>query len=201
MVGTYHRPVRQAKVLVFVDINNSTALAERLGGRKIKALVGKFLFDISKPITDHGGEIYLYKGDGLIALWDWNEATKGGSLLPAIDAMFATLRREREKYQREFGVVPSFRVGVHGGEVIVSEQGDTKRSIGVYGDTINIAARMEDAAKAHGVNCVISEDVARTLEVKAKRLRPLGEERMKGISVPIRIFEYRPEGGLAAART
>ena len=76
-VGTYHRPVLQEKVLVFLDINNSTALAEELGAVRTKALVGKFLFDISKPITDHGGEIYLYKGDGLIALWDWREAMQG----------------------------------------------------------------------------------------------------------------------------
>lgn len=54
-VGTYHRPVMQEKVLVFLDINNSTGLAERLGAVQTKSLVGKFLFDISKPITDHGG--------------------------------------------------------------------------------------------------------------------------------------------------
>jgi len=60
----------------------------------------------------------------------------------------------------QFGVVPSFRIGVHGGEVVVSEQGDTKRAIGVYGSTINIAARMEEAAKAHNIACAISGDVA-----------------------------------------
>jgi hypothetical protein len=67
MVGTYHRPVVQEKVIVFLGINDSTSLAERLGAVQTKSLVGKFLFDISKPITDYGGEIYLYKGDGLIA--------------------------------------------------------------------------------------------------------------------------------------
>ena len=81
MIGTYHRPVVEQKVLVFVDINNSTALAERLGALKIKSLVGKFLFDISKPITDHGGDIYLYKGDGLIAIWDWGDAVRGNRML------------------------------------------------------------------------------------------------------------------------
>src|SRR6201997_4215686 len=94
MIGTYHRPVVEQKVLVFVDINNSTALAERLGALKIKSLVGKFLFDISKPLTDYGGEIYLYKGDGLIALWNWNEAIRRNKILRAIDAVFAAIRRE-----------------------------------------------------------------------------------------------------------
>ena len=101
-VGTYHRPVLQEKVLVFLDINNSTALAEELGAVRTKSLVGKFLFDISKPITDHGGEIYLYKGDGLIALWDWREAVRNNRILRTIDAIFATIQRERREYLEHF---------------------------------------------------------------------------------------------------
>jgi adenylate cyclase len=130
MVGTYYRPVLQEKVLVFLDLNDSTGLAERLGAVHTKSLVGKFLFDISKPITDYGGEIYLYKGDGLIALWDWREAVRDDKVLRAIDEVFGTIERERSEFERQFGIVPKFRIGVHGGEVVVSEQGDTKRAIG-----------------------------------------------------------------------
>ncbi len=191
MIGTYHRPVIEEKVLLFLDINNSTGLAERLGAIQIKSLVGKFLFDVSKPITDYGGEIYLYKGDGLIALWNWNEAIRGNRILRAIDAVFASVRREEAVYQRQFGVVPRFRIGVHGGEVVVSEQGDTKRAIGVYGSTINIAARMEEAAKAHHVACAISGDVVQALSDGEPQLLPIGDEQVKGMSVEIPIFEYR----------
>jgi class 3 adenylate cyclase len=56
--------------------------------------------------------------------------------------MFAAIAGEREAYAHAFGVAPTFRVGIHGGDVIVSEQGDAKRSIGIYGDAINIAARL-----------------------------------------------------------
>jgi adenylate cyclase len=190
-VGTYHRPVLQEKVLVFLDINNSTALAEELGAVRTKSLVGKFLFDISKPITDHGGEIYLYKGDGLIALWDWREAIRENRILRTIDAVFATIRRERNDYLEQFGVVPSFRIGVHGGEVVVSEQGDTKRAIGVYGSTINIAARMEEAAKGHNIACAISGDVADNLSNEEGRLIPIGHERIRGSGVEMPIYEFR----------
>jgi adenylate cyclase len=200
MIGTYHRPVIEEKVLLFLDINNSTGLAERLGAVQIKSLVGKFLFDISKPITNHGGEIYLYKGDGLIALWNWDEAIRGNKILRAIDAVFAAVSREEAAYQREFGVVPRFRIGVHGGEVVVSEQGDTKRAIGIYGSTINIAARMEEAAKAHNIACAISGDVAEALADGEPRLRPLGDEQVKGISVEIPIFEYRVDDGSVLER-
>ena len=193
IVGTYHRPVLRDKVLVFVDINSSTAVAERLGPLETRSLIGKFLFDVSKSIVDYGGEIYVYKGDGLIALWDWQRAIRQNTLLRAVDAMFAAVRRDQAEYRRRFGVVPTFRVGIHGGTVVVSEQGDTRRSIGIYGDTINIAARMEDAARTHGVACVISGDVAEALDNRNKRLLPIGTEMMKGISAPIGIYEYRPD--------
>ena len=197
-IGTYHRPVIQEKVLVFLDINDSTRLAEELGPVRTKSLVGKFLFDISKPITDHGGEIYLYKGDGVIALWDWHEAIRDNRILRVIDAIFATIGREQAGFLEQFGVVPSFRIGIHGGEVVVSEQGDTKRAIGVYGSTINIAARMEEAAKVHNVSCVVSGDVAEALCERNGRRLPIGHEKVRGIYAEISIFEYR--AGEAAAR-
>src|SRR4029077_15225299 len=110
----------------------------------------------------------------------WHDAIKGNRILRTIDAVFATIARERREYQQQFGVVPLFRIGVHGGEVVVSEQGDTKRAIGVYGSTINIAARMEEAAKAHSVACAISGDVAQALSEGEPRLLPLGNEQVKG---------------------
>jgi adenylate cyclase len=192
-VGTYHRPVREVKVLMFLDINGSTALAARLGPFRTTALVGKFLFDISKPITDFGGDIYVYKGDGLIALWDWNAAVRGNKILRAVDGIFAAVRREQGEYQREFGVAPTFRIGIHGGDVVVSEQGDTKRAVGVYGDSINIAARMEEAARTHNVACVISGYIAKALDDRERRILLIGNEMVRGISTPIPIYEYRLE--------
>ena len=131
ITGTYHRPVQERKVFLFLDINGSTALGERLGALSMPSLVRKFLFDVSQPITNHGGEIYLYKGDGLIAVWSWAAAIKGDAVLKTVDAMFNAIERQRSAYERLFGVVPNFRVGIHGGDVVVSEQGDTKRSIGI----------------------------------------------------------------------
>jgi adenylate cyclase len=191
IIGTYHRPVEERKVLLFLDINGSTALSERLGALTMRAFVRKFLSDLSPPIVDHGGDIYLYKGDGLIAIWNWADAFRQDAILRAVDAMFATVAHETDAYQRWFGVAPAFRIGIHGGAVIVSEQGDARRSIGIYGDAINIAARMEEAARAHNVRCVISEVVAGALADRT-RVRVLGAEQVKGISAPIAICEYAP---------
>ena len=191
IIGTYHRPVEERKVLLFLDINGSTALSERLGALTMRAFVRKFLSDLSPPIVDHGGDIYLYKGDGLIAIWNWADAFRQDAILRAVDAMFATVAHETDAYQRWFGVAPAFRIGIHGGAVIVSEQGDARRSIGIYGDAINIAARMEEAARAHNVRCVISDVVAGALADRT-RVHVIGAEQVKGISAPIAICEYAP---------
>jgi adenylate cyclase len=191
LVGTYHRPVQDRKVLLFLDINDSTALGVALGPLATRALVRKFLADVAQPITDFGGDIYLYKGDGLIATWSWAAAIRHKAVLRAVDAMFQAVERNRGVYERLCGCVPSFRVGIHGGDVVVSEQGEAKRSIGIYGDTINIAARMEEAAKTHNVCCVVSNVVAGAIG-DCDGLRPLGEETVRGISGPVRICEYRP---------
>jgi adenylate cyclase len=197
IVGTYHRPVQERKILLFLDINGSTALGETLGALGVRGFVRKFLSDVSQPIVDHGGEIYLYKGDGLVAIWNWADAIKGDAILQAVDAMFAAVASEKTAYQRSFGTAPGFRIGIHGGDVIVSEQGDTRRSIGIYGDTINIAARMEEAARSHGVRCVISEAVAGALADRSC-IRAIGADRVKGISAPIAICEYVPRLGEAS---
>ena len=186
-LGTYQRPVLERRVLLFLDIKGSTALSERIGAFKMREFISKFLFDASRAITDNGGDIYLYTGDELIASWHWPDAVRDDAILKAINALFMTVDSGRSDYERHFGAVPLFRIGVHGGEVVVSEQGDTKRSIGIYGDVINIAARMEQAAKAHRVSCILSDSVIEALTDRAD-FQMIGEELVRGITAPIRIW-------------
>lgn len=192
LVGKYHRPVIERKVFLFLDMRDSTATVEAIGPIKAKALIGKFLFDFSKPITDNEGDIYVYTGDGLIAMWDWRDAIRSNNIVRAVDAIYQSVQRERAEYLDSYGRVPEFRIGVHGGDVVISEQGDAKRAIGVYGDTINIAARMEQQAKALGEQCIFSAAVADALAEDKGRLEFIGEDRVKGISTPIALYKYRP---------
>jgi class 3 adenylate cyclase len=60
-----------------------------------------------------------------------------------------------------------------------------------FTELINIAARMEEAAKTHNVACAISGDVTAALTKQDDRLCLIGNERAKGISAEIPIFEYR----------
>ena len=76
--------------------------------------------------------------------------------------------------------------------MIVSEQGDARRFIGIYGDAINIAARMEQAAKAHGVSCILSADVVDALTNRAG-MQMIGEE---SVTMEVLSLGHIDEGNL-----
>ena len=63
LLGTYHRPKREQRIVMFLDIRSSTALAERMGEVRVHDLITEFFFDIDQPIAEHGGEVHAYVGD------------------------------------------------------------------------------------------------------------------------------------------
>ena len=191
MTGKYHRPVLERKIFMFLDIKGSTSLVEKLGPVETRALIGKFFFDISKPITDGGGEIYRFTGDGIVATWNWDEGVVENGIIRAIDDMRQVVTEESDVYRSRFGQVPGYRIGVHGGEIVTSEEGDTKRAIGFYGETIHIAARLEQKAKELGVDCLISEDVALKLPDMGDRVALIEHDELRGISKPVRICQLK----------
>ena len=55
--------------------------------------------------------------------------------------------------------MPSFRASVHYGEIVAGEIGDVRREIAYVGDTLNVAARLLDAAKELGRDVLVSDDL------------------------------------------
>lgn len=193
MTGKYYRPVLEKRVFLFLDINGSTALAEKLGALRTRQMIGKFFFDISAPVADTGGEIYRFVGDGIIAVWPWETAVTDNRIIRAIDLIREAVEGGHEYYETEFGRVPRYRIGVHGGEVVTSEEGDTRRAIGFYGDAINIAARVEELARDHEGQCLLSGVVVDALGWPDARLKAAGTKKLRGISEPVALYELRVE--------
>src|SRR5947209_14214549 len=69
LLGTYHRPRREQRIIMFLDIADSTALAEQLGEVRVHDLITRFFFDIDQPIADYDGEVHAYVGDQVIVSW------------------------------------------------------------------------------------------------------------------------------------
>lgn len=186
LTGRYHRPVVEKRVLAFIDIRNSTALVEELGALRGKEAISHVVTLVSRSVIEHGGDIYLYTGDGMIASWDWKTATKGQTILDfASDALRAV--REDEAYRiRKFGVaMDGIRIGIAGGDVVVSEQGDIRRAIGIWGDPINIASRLEQAGKELREDCLISQPVLNAVDIKGFELVTMPPIGVRGIKEPV----------------
>src|SRR5450755_1024457 len=69
VLGTYQRPVREQLIVMFLDLADSTSLAEKLGELRVHDLITRFFFDIDEPIHDHGGSVLSYVGDEVILTW------------------------------------------------------------------------------------------------------------------------------------
>jgi class 3 adenylate cyclase len=160
VLGTYHRPVREELIVMFLDIAGSTRLAEEMGELKVHDLITRFFFDIDEPIADHGGTVHAYVGDEVIVTWPVSrDASRNARCLNCFFAIEHRMARLEREYRREFAVIPSFRAGLHAGPVIVSECGDAKRQLAYFGDTMNVAARLCEHCKGAKLRLVASAEL------------------------------------------
>jgi adenylate cyclase len=129
---------------------------------------------ISKTIENHRGQVMHYAGDAVLAKFD-----------AAVDALSAAVAIQKELKTRSQDLPDKrrvqFRIGVNLGDVI-EDRGD------IYGDGVNVAARLESLAEPGGI--CISESVRTAI---GKRL-PLdyefmGEQTVKNIAEPVRAYQ------------
>jgi class 3 adenylate cyclase len=164
--GSYHRPRLEQRIVMFLDLAGSTALAEQLGEVRVHDLITRFFFDIDPSIADYDGEVNSYVGDQVILSWPLTtDRARNARWLSCFFAAQDRIDALAPAYIREFGLVPRFRAGVHAGSVVVSECGDTHRQIAYFGDTMNVAARLCEHCKAAGEALVASAELLRNTAV------------------------------------
>jgi class 3 adenylate cyclase len=160
LLGTYHRPARRRMIVMFLDLANSTRLAEAMGELRVHDLITRFFFDIDEPIADYGGAVHAYVGDEVIVTWPVTDNPARNAR--CVKCFFAIRRKMASlagEYEAEFGVAPEFRAGMHAGVVVVSECGDAKRQLAYFGDTMNVGARLCEYCKTINRQLVISGDL------------------------------------------
>ncbi len=165
-LGTYRRPTRAQLIVMFLDLADSTRLAEAMGELRVHDLITRFFFDIEGPIVDHGGAVHAYVGDEVIVTWPVTaDRARNARCLTCFRAIERKMAQLAAGYISEFGVAPRFRAGLHAGTVIVSECGSAKRQLAFFGDTMNVAARLCEYGKTAGEHLVVSGDLLRSLAV------------------------------------
>ncbi|MGH6798033.1 MAG: adenylate/guanylate cyclase domain-containing protein, partial [Roseiarcus sp.] len=196
LLGTYHRPRRRELIVMFLDLAHSTRLAEAMGEIKVHDLVTRFFYDIDAPISDFGGAVHAYVGDEVIVSWPVkDDSALNARSVACFFAIDRTIRRLAPDYEREFGVMPGFRAGLHAGAVVVSECGDAKRQLAFFGDTMNVAARLCDHCKTIDQRLVVSGDLLRLMTVRDDWIVEEGERiavRGRQERIEAHVVELRP---------
>jgi adenylate cyclase len=188
-LGRYRTPVREERVLMFLDLAGSTTLAEAMGELRVQNLLTRFFFDIDPAIVGHGGEVHAYVGDEVIVTWPLDETMSGGRCIDCFFAIADAIAEKADSYRLEFGMVPTFRAGLHAGAVVISECGSSRRQLAYFGDTVNVTARLQEYCKQTGRNLLVSADLLRHVSPEPDILiEPLGQAQLRGRAAAIEVF-------------
>jgi class 3 adenylate cyclase len=163
--STYHRPVAEERIIMFLDLSDSTALAEKMGELRLHDLITYFFFDIDSQIVAHDGEVHAYVGDEVIVTWPLRDKKTNASCIRCFFAIEDAIRQRSKAYERRFGVAPRFRASLHTGTVVASECGNSKRQIAYFGDAMNVSSRLQEYCKMVGSSLVASGSLLQEVEL------------------------------------
>jgi adenylate cyclase len=185
--------VNQTITVLFADIRGFTALSESENPEKVVGLLNRYFSAMSEIIFSHGGTLDKYIGDGLMAIFGAPTASPNDSqnaLTSAID-MQKRLVQLNEELQAEGYNAVHIGIGLHTGEATIGYIGSNKRSeYTAIGDTVNLAARLEQNAKPGQI--LISEATVRACRCEdTVSFIPHKPLNVKNRLQPVTLFEVK----------
>lgn len=160
------------QTIVFADVSGSTRLFEKRGDVEARRIISSTLDALSQVVAAHGGRVIKTIGDEIMCTFP--AALQG--VLAACD-MHKRLAHDPEFVRDNVAI----RVGLHHGEAL-DEDGD------VFGDAVNVAARMAAIAKREQIVTTATTLKGMT-SIGAVRSRGLGRARVAGKLLPIEIVD------------
>lgn len=156
-LGKYREPREEDRVFMFVDLNNSTSIAEKLGHIKYSRLLNKCFNDLMDILPRYHGEVYQYVGDEAVLTWRVDQVGNRSRLFSLYYDFTEYLEQQRDEYESKFGLMPAFKASVHAGKVVVTELGKQKRELAYHGDVLNTGSRILGLCKKYGQQLLITK--------------------------------------------
>ena len=160
-------------VSMFVDMRGSTSLSEGRLPFDIVFLINRFVETVSRAITDAGGDPNQFVGDGVLALFGLNTdpATACRQALRAASLIESNIAHLNHQFATEVVEPVQYGIGIHAGEVIVGDIGFRDRTVfTALGDSVNVAARLQNLSKRFNCKAVISDEVCKLAGIPADAL-------------------------------
>jgi len=181
---------RREIATLFTDIASFTALVETLEPSVLGPLLNEYLSGMTDIVFANDGTVAKIIGDALHILFgapgeQLDHAARAVACALSLDEFAQSFSERWQKKGIAFGVT---RIGVHAGPAIVGNFGGGRFfDYTAYGDTINVASRLETANKQLGTRICVSAELAEG--VKNFRGRPIGDLVLRGRGEVIRAFE------------
>ncbi len=180
IIGRYYKPRVEERVFMFLDMRDSTRLAEELGNLRFSSLVQDFIRDLTEPVRRNQAEVSHYIGDEAVISWKLKKAISNDHCVMLFFDFLEVIEQRSAYYSSRYGVVPTFKAAVHYGEVVTTEVGEIKSEIVFHGDVLNTTARIEGLCNDLDQELLISSDLKEKLSLKAFVLQDFGSISLKG---------------------
>lgn len=192
--GDYNVAREEKKIFMFLDLNNSTTLAEELGDEKYHNMLRDFFSDISDEILNNRGRIYQYVGDEVVIQWDYLEGTNNDHCVKTFFDIKAKISRRAAYYLQRYGLTPTFKAGIHYGKVIAGEVGTVKREITYSGDVLNTTSRIVNMCSTLNTDLLVSSEFASILRSGRYGIQTHGAFALKGKNREVMLQSFFPLG-------
>lgn len=190
VTGKYHEPREETRIFMFLDLKDSTTLAERLGNLRFSALVRDFFQAMSKPALATGAEVSHYIGDEAVLSWKPKTGAKNANCVRFLMLFHEEIEKCRPYFESTYGHVPEFKAGVHIGEVVATEVGDVKSEIVFHGDVMNTTARVTGLCNELGQTLLVTGELREALgpALDPYTLSAFGQKVVKGRVAPVVVY-------------
>jgi adenylate cyclase len=190
-------------VIMFVDMRNSTRMAADQLPFDTVFIVNRFLGAVAKAVTQSGGKVNQYLGDGLLALFglDSDAQTASRQALRAAGVVGANSEEMNRELADAARAPIRFGVGINGGDVIMGDIGYGENvAYTALGDAVNVAARLQDMTKEFACQAVVADEVCK-LSGFTDGARTTAEIHVRGRAEPVTVRTFVDAATLAAATT
>lgn len=189
LIGKYHKPRKERRIFMFLDMKNSTESAEDLGHVWYSKLIQNCMYDLHDLITRYKAEVYQYVGDEVVLTWKTKKGLKDLNCISLFFAFQQRLSDRQDYYEKYFRVMPEFKAGMSEGVITVAEVGEIKREIAYHGEVLHTAARIEKLCNQLGQKLLISERLFTNLPASDEYvLELMGEFQLRGKGRKEKVF-------------
>ncbi|RYD80268.1 MAG: adenylate/guanylate cyclase domain-containing protein [Sphingobacteriales bacterium] len=188
--GKYRQAKNEDRIIMFIDLKDSTPIAEKLGHEDYFGFIREFIKMISLSIIDHKGLIYQYVGDEIVVSWLTSKNNCNKALATVVDAR-KNIQKRSEWFRRKYDIVPEFRVGIHTGDVTIGEIGIVKKDLAMSGDTMNTSARIRSACNELNQKFLVSKEFVECAGLQPMHAEHLGNFELKGKSEHVALYSLK----------